>query len=321
MVKSSGLILRANRDMLRCLLKASSVIAIIFVLLATLSWSCRPEPSFKLPGQERVASEKMVRAIEYVQNQLGKPIKFYGMSDSSPSVGRGAASWRGSEVSISVNTGLDYEYAEAVVAHELAHILQNIQGYYGIEVEMNEQGQPIFPQFGRMAESINSLVLDLGADNWASGRGFKVEDGLKNDFLPRALKSVELLKESGYVESFDWEDYYGSLAKLARAVTTGEQVQVSFSSEFATQRNAVAYAKWKLRLSPYGLFSHLDDEFKRNFPGTWQLGNEIYAIVNEYGISDRDSSNKTIVKVLEYLHLPYPLFKVRDISTGNIVLQ
>jgi len=145
--------------------------------------------------------------------------------------------------------------------------------------------------------------------------------GLRNDFVPGALESVELLKESGYVESFNWEEYYDSLAKLARALTTGEHVKVSFSSEFATQRNAVEYAKWKLRLSPYGLFSHLDDEFKKNFPGTWQLGNEIFAIVNEYGVSDRDSCNKTIVKVLEYLHLPYPLFKVRDISTGNIILQ
>jgi hypothetical protein len=178
---------------------------------------------------------------------------------------------------------------------------------------MDDQGQPLFPQFERMAESINSLVLDLGADNWASSRGFKVEEGLKNDFLPRALENVDLLKESGYVESFDWESYYSSLAKLANAVTTGEPVQVNFSSEFATQRNAIEYAKWKLRLSPYALFPDLDSDFKNNFPGTWQLGNEIYSIVNEYGVADRDSCNKTIIEVLEYLHLPYPLFKVRHI--------
>jgi len=60
----------------------------------------------------------------------------------------------------------------------------------------------------------------------------------------KGVKEINMdeLKESGYVESSNWDKYYDSLMELANAALTGESIKVTITSEFAVQRNAVEYA-------------------------------------------------------------------------------
>jgi len=50
------------------------------------------------------------------------------------------------------------------------------------------------------------------------------------------------------------------------------------------------------------------------------MGEDIYQIVQEYGITTKDECNTTMIQVIEYLKIPSPIFQVRDYTTGAISL-
>lgn len=91
------------------------------------------------------------------------------------------------------------------------------------------------------------MILDRGVDLWAEQRGFKVEDELKSNYVPAVLASIDSLKEQGHVEGSDWGAYHDWVMLFVEAIRNGESLQTNMRFEFSTQKNAVTYAKHKLR--------------------------------------------------------------------------
>ena len=111
-------------------------------------------PIVRLPGQTEPASKVMIQAINDVQNQIDRPLRFYNIQNYPDQIVRtynGVTAWKNQEVQIWLNPSLEHYHQEAVAAHELAHILQAIEGYYAIVIEEDEQGQSLFPPLNRLA--------------------------------------------------------------------------------------------------------------------------------------------------------------------------
>jgi hypothetical protein len=158
------------------------------------------------------------------------------------------------------------------------------------------------------------------ADRWAVQRGFKVEEGLKTDALPRALSDAKS-KETGEQESVNWATYYSTLEYWANIVESGELVQgpIGLPTEVETQIRAVAYANARLRFGPFGLFSELDKVWAEYWPEARVLGGKIAAIVETIGIDNRQQCDKSMISLVEYLGLPPQLMVVKRPSTGEVV--
>lgn len=291
-------------------------VLLLVALLNLMLLGCgQSAPNITLPGQNKPASRILTKAVNDVQELIGVPIHFYELKGT----GRGlTGQWTEDELPIWLNPTLEQDVQEAVAAHELAHILQAANGYHGIEVPVNTKGIPLSP-FDRLATEVNALILDRGADLWAEQRGFKVKDELQSDYIPAVLASIDSLKEQGHEEGSDWEAYHDWVMLFVKAIRNGESLQTNMRFEFSTQKNAVTYAKHKLRLSPYGLFSEVETALWQVCPIASEMGEDIYQIVQEYGITTKDECNTTMIQVIEYLKIPPPIFKVRDYTTGAIV--
>ena len=299
---------------------------IILLLIPTVtilvSGCSSQKPTSELPGQSKPASDMLIKAINEVQGQLDRRIKIYNLArnpDPTTRSKRGVTIWQKREIQIWLNPDLKYDDQEAVAAHELAHIEQGVQGYCRTATLVNKNGERIFPTITDLGAKISSMITDVQADNWAAERGFKVEEGLKLDALPRAIESIQLNIASGIIESTDWTTYQTFLSNLAQKYENGDQVQDSaIPSEIITQKNAVMYANYKCRLARYGIFDELDELFSKYYPKTREMGIEISKLVEENGTENAQECNQAIVKVIEYLKIPPVLMSVRNPETGEI---
>jgi hypothetical protein len=299
------------------------VILLLMPSISVMASGCGSEkPTLELPGQSSPASEILVKAINEVQGQLDRPIKIYNLAnnpDPTTRSKRGVTIWKKQEIQIWLNPDLQYDDQEAVAAHELAHIVQGVQGYCRTATLVNKNGERIFPTITDLGAKISSMIQDVQADSWADERGFKVEEGLKLDALPRAIESIQQNVASGIIESTDWTSYQTFLSNLAQKYQNGDQVQdAAIPSEIITQKNAVMYANFKCRLDRYGLFDELDGLFSKYYPKTREMGIEISKIVEENGTENAQECNQAIVKVIEYLKIPPVLMSVRNPETGEI---
>jgi len=299
---------------------------IILLLIPTVtilvSGCSNQKPALELPGQSKPASDILIKAVNDVQGQLDRRIKIYNLArnpDPTTRSKRGITIWNDKEIQIWLNPDLKYDDQEAVAAHELAHVMQGVQGYCRTATLVNKNGERIFPTITDLGAKISSMVTDVQADNWAAERGFKVEEGLKLDALPRAIESIKLNMALGIIESTDWTSYQTYLNNLAQKYENGDQVQDSaIPSEIITQKNAVMYANFKCRLAQYGLFTELDELFAKYYPQTREIGIEIAKLVEENGTENAQKCSQAIVKVIEYLKIPPVLMSVRNPETGEI---
>jgi hypothetical protein len=303
----------------RYLLIISLLISTVTILVSACS---SQKSALELTGQSTPASDILIKAIDEVQGQIDRHIKIYdlaGNPDPTTSTKRGITIWKKREIQIWLNPDLKYDDQEAVAAHELAHIAQGAQGYCRTATLINKNGERIFPTITDLGAKISSMIQDVQADSWAAERGFKVEEGLKLDALPRAIESIQLNIASGIIESTDWTTYQTFLSNLAQKYENGDQVQDSaIPSEIITQKNAVMYANFKCRLARYGLFNELDELFSKYYPKTREMGIEISKIVEENGTGNAQECNQAIVKVIEYLKIPPVMMSVRNPETGEI---
>jgi len=299
-------------------------LCVIAVNLATMSLSCSREASvLKLPGQTTPASDLLIKAVREVQNDIGRPVVFLDITThSDPTVrsARGHYDWSSSREQIWLNPSLSYDDQEAVAAHELAHVLQKAQGYCQTATQRDKNGQAIFPEINLLGTTINSLVTDVMADQWALQRGFKVEEGLKNDALPKALRDVKN-KKPDEQESKDWKTYYSTLQQWAKIIESGRQIQgtVILPPEVRTQIRAVGYANLKLRLSPLDLFSELDGLWAEYWPEARRLGIEIADLVEATGTDSKPQCERTTINIIEYLNIPPELVVVKEPNTGEVI--
>lgn len=303
--------------------KCKCMFLLCTLTVTVLASGCSSQkPPLELPGQSKPASDILVMAINEVQGQIDRSIKIYNLAknpDPTTRSKRGVTIWKKREIQLWLNPDLKYDDQEAVAAHELAHIAQGAQGYCRTATLVNKNGERIFPTITDLGAKISSMITDVQADNWAAERGFKVEEGLKLDALPRAIESIQLNIASGIIESTDWTTYQTLLSNLAQKYENGDQVQDSaVPSEIITQKNAVMYANFKCRLAQYGLFNELDELFSKYYPKTRDMGIEISKIVEENGTENAQECNQAIVKVIEYLKIPPVFMSVRNPETGEI---
>jgi hypothetical protein len=276
-----------------------------------------------LPGKNREISSRLNKAMEEVEAKLDKPLHFYNMKDYPDQVAatnyRGLEVWTQSEIQIWIDPNLENNIQEAVVAHELGHVIQNIEGYCEIEVIQGQNGLPLFAPLGRLASAIDSMVLDRNADKWAEERGFDVKDEMEQDALARALGSMNQIIESGQVEYTDWNTYYDFLNRLSEAITTGQSFNGTLPWEFFTQEYAVNYLTWKYRFTPYGLFGELDGKFRQYFPNSYDLAEKIDEILVKNGTSTQQQCFDSMVATLKLLKIPNTLMKIRNPKTGKVI--
>lgn len=277
----------------------------------------------KLPGQTEAASGSLLSSIQEVEGKVERPIQFLDITaHPNPTVrsATGHYDWDISSERIWLNPHLSHDDQEAVVAHELAHILQKAEGYCQTATKRDASGQPILPEVDLLGRSINSLIGDVMADRWAVERGFKVVDGLRSDALPKALEDAKKMNPGDEV-GLNWNAYYASMKNLAQIVESGQQVHgpILLGPEIRTQILAVGYANLKLRLSRFDLFSEVDAIWATNRPKARSLGIDIAALVNSIGVANRDLSEGATIAVLEYLGIPPPLIVVKRPITDEVV--
>jgi hypothetical protein len=302
------------------------ITSIVIITLGLSIVSCehngeKEDNKLILPGQNIPTSDKLMKAIIEVKVKLDRPLNFYNIKQNPNPLyrdDRGLTSWRSNEVQIWLNPELKYDDQEAVAAHELAHVMQAMEGYGVVEAQTNSQAQPIFPLLGRIASDMNSAVLDGNADKWAADRGFKVKEGLISDYLPEVLGPMEKFPENNF-EAINWDSYYSWLENLAKVSINGNTTNIVFPEEINTQDNALQYLDWKMRLNPYGLFNEVDKIVKEKFPKTWSVGVELCNFVENEGTDNQQQCNEDMIKIIGYLRIPYPLLLVRDYTNGNII--
>jgi hypothetical protein len=158
------------------------------------------------------------------------------------------------------------------------------------------------------------------ADHWAIKQGFKVEEGLQNDALPRALNDVKR-KKPNEQESNDWKTYYSALQDWANVIVSGRQIQhaVILPAEVGTQIRAACYANLKLRLSLLGLFFELDGLWAEYWPEARKLGIEITNIVETVGTGSKAQCERATISIINHLNIPPALLMVKNPNTGESI--
>jgi hypothetical protein len=269
------------------------------------------------------ASDRLTSAINEVASEIGRPIKISNISshpNPATRIARGHHDWDGQVERIWLNPNLSHNDQEAVAAHELAHVLQRAEGYCQTATLKDRSGQSLFPLLTLLGTTINSTVMDVMADQWAANRGFKVQEGLRSDALPKALADIKRTN-TAEPESVDWNAYYARLAELQRLVRSGTQINSPVAipnPEIKTQILAVGYAGLQRRLSPHGLFSELDQFWNGLRPEARALGIEIAKIVSQTGTESRAQCESSVIGVIQYLKIPPGLICVKRAMTDEI---
>ncbi len=158
---------------------------------------------------------------------------------------------------------------EAIIAHELAHILQRAAGFATVSVAPGET-----PQTQRLALRISAMALDLNADHWAAARGFDIKSALQNSTMP----------------------------VVASAMSRHNDTQNH--NQAHTQLLAIDYATLKLRLEPFGLFSALDALWQERWPGSRGIGERVAAALRRYRFSSAASCRRAMTRALAVLGIP-----------------
>jgi IrrE N-terminal-like domain len=277
-----------------------------------------------LPGQTTDVSDLLLGTIHEVETQIGRPIAIRDITshpNAAARTSRGRHDWDANTEIIWLNPKLSHDDQEAVAAHELAHVLQKAEGYCQVATKRDKDGQPIFPKLTLLGTTINSMLTDVMADQWAASRGFKVNEGLETDALPKAIADIQAI-DSREPESVDWDAYYSVLTKLAASVCSGAEIKspvVIGNPEIKTQIRAVWYAGMRLRLSPHGLFDKLDTVWAQLRPEARRLGSEIYSLVNTKGCDNKGGCEASVVVVIEHLKIPPWLLVVKRPLTDEII--
>lgn len=301
------------------------VLCLVILSMAIFTLDCSKETNIlRLPGQTIAASDLLIKAVNEIEEMAGKQIEFFDATKHPNPMYRkvrGRSELEGPTIKIWLKPTLAYDDQEAVVGHELAHVLQGLQGWAQTASQYNRSGQPIAPQISDLGSQINSLVADASADSLAAKKGFKTEESLKSDAVPTALAAdLSSMKRDGH-EAQNWENLYKSLDTLAKTVNIlkDSTEQVMLDQEIETLRAAVHYAKLKIRLSPYGLFTDVDALWSQKLPVTRNKGLEIAELVERNGYDTKEQANKAIIIVIEYLRIPPELLLVKQPISGEII--
>ena len=277
----------------------------------------------KLPGQTIGASKLLSETHKEVQERIGRPIVFLDITTHpNPATrhARGHHDWDASTERIWLDPKLPYEAQEAVAAHELMHVLQKAEGFCQTASIRDTQGDPLIPAITLLGTTINSMIMDEMADRWAMSRGFKVEEGLKADALPRALADVKK-KKPNEQEHTNWQEYNADIERIAQEIASGLSLQgpIALKPEVNTQIRAVQYANLRLRLSCFGLFSELDSLWAEYWPKARSVGQEIANIVESIGVDDPETCESCMIAVIEYLNMNPELLCVKLPLTGEVI--
>lgn len=277
----------------------------------------------KLPGQTISASKLLLETHKEVRERIGRPVVFLDITTHPNPATRNAQGhhdWDASSERIWLHPKLPYEAQEAVAAHELMHVLQKAGGFCQTASIRDAHGNPLILAITLLGTTVNSMVMDEIADRWAISRGFKVQEGLKADALPRALSDVKN-KKPNEQEHTNWQDYNADLERIAQALSSGLSLQgpIALKPEVNTQIRAVQYAGLYFRLSRFGLFPELDGLWARYWPEARSLGQKIAAIVEGIGVQDSDTYRSSMVEVIEYLNINPKLLCVKLPLTGEVI--
>jgi hypothetical protein len=263
-------------------------------------------------------------AFTEIEEIAGKRIELLDATDHPNPIYRkvrGQCENQGTTLKIWIKPILGYDDQEAVVGHELAHVLQALQGWAQTASQYNRVGQPICPQISDLGSQINSLVADVSADSWAAIRGFKIEESLKYDAVPAALAgNLPSIKRDGR-EAHRWENLYKSMNTLARTINSYKDCtqRVRLDQEMETLRAAVHYAKLKIRFSKYGLFTEIDALWAKKLPTARNEGLEIAELVERNGYETKEQANQAIISIIKYLRITPPLLVVKQPISGEVI--
>ncbi len=259
----------------------------------------------QLPGQRRPASRRFTRAVAEVEAQLGRRLVFLSIADGrGPATGtliEGFHENADGEERIWLNPALPATAQEAIAAHELAHVLQEHEGYPRAAALPLPDGR-VPPVLATLAARTKDLVLDQAADDWALARGFALQRAFQAVHLPRLLDELGRLQPAP--EAHDWASYRTELQALVQGWGT------ALAGEASTQVRALDYASLSRRLERFGLFGELDALWARLWPQSRRLGLALAGVVARYGVGDAASARRTMRMVRRRLGLPAALMPI-----------
>lgn len=275
-----------------------------------------------LPGQTIEATDLLKAAISETEEQIGHSVVFADITkhpNPAKWAGRGFHSWDGQIETIWLNPTILYHEQEAVAAHELAHVIQTVEGFYQTASKRCPSGEYVIPAISLLGTKITSSVLDVMADEWAADRSFQIVESLKVDALPKAMTDIR--KNPDEEEYTDWVKYQEQLKDIAKAIREEVPLQIPavLRPEVKTQIRAVGYAGLRLRFSPHGLFGEQDNEWLKYKPTARELGIELANLIEEIGVINKENCKSCIIAIIERLGISPELLSVKSPLTGVTV--
>ena len=234
--------------------------------------------------KKQAGSRRLLKAVREAEALAGRPVVFRSLGRKRDgTIGflvQGFHEQAGGAEHILLDDGLPAAAREATAAHELAHIVQTAEGFPRARVP---PGKP-YSKYGRLAERLSGLALDLHADRWALKRGFDVARALASSALPEVMQAMSTRP----VKS---ESAYKSAHKRSADGTD-------------TLLLAVDYASFRLRLGRSGIFGELDRLWTLRWPESRRLGQELARALARRRFGSASSCRRVMETALKLLKIP-----------------
>ena len=278
----------------------------------------------KLPGQIISASALLSKTHQETQKQIRKSIIFLDITNH-PNLAirqlvRGYHDCDASTERIWLDPKTPYDAQEAIAAHELAHVLQEMAGFCKTASIQDTRGNTLIPALAVLVIRIDNMIMDEMADQWAIDRGFNVKDALRFASSPMIFSDIKI-KKPNKQEYTNWQEYYSDMERIAQLISSNRRIKgpLVLKPEVNTQILAVDYAGLCLRLARFNLFSEFDSLWAEFWPEARSLGQKIANIVESIGINECQTCQSATIAVIEYLNINPKLLHVELPLTGEVI--
>lgn len=263
----------------------------------------------RLSGQP--IGRNLARACSEVEREIGKPLQLRDTKlhpDYPKFNPRGHHQQTNNAEIIWVRGDLQPPILEAVVAHELMHVLQKARLW-----PTTATSPTCPPEIKKLSVGINSLVKDPIADIWASNRGF----GIRADLLEQINANVQTLTSGRKAEpSFTWDSITSSIERAYQ----GLQNQV-IKVNLALLEIIIKYAGIRLRCRALNTSDYVafDKALKRNFPTVREFGQTVRDLVDQSGYDSPERCLDSMKAVIAHLSFPTDAIAIKTQLTQALL--
>lgn len=266
-----------------------------------------PDREFNLPGHPEGPSDALKSLLVEAEATTGRPLRVRDITLHPLEPARGMPGGTDSS-GVWVSGELPKPIAEAVLAHEVMHLFQAIQGWQMIGLTLPPS--PDFRELHDLGGAISSAVLNPQADSWAVERGFDIAGSLRWQLEQEAGRVAEnsALDEDLARDTigFMWR----RLADQLKDVRNGRSPKLTIPvRQIVAITKAVDYLDMSLRVGNLGMEFTMDAEWASSLPSCRQLGLELRSIVNRSDLKTKKGTEASLAGIYQRLGLRASLFK------------